>query len=333
VPVEFFVSQMNVQYNTVRSIAQYFLEGRDLTRNRTRLKTGSKQLNKSGFSVKKEDSWLGSLGSFTRSGINKHIEYYHPDLKDLRKELERDAIGYLIAQPRILEMMFQVMEPAVLKRAGMTMWVAVTEPVDTALREIFHTLDIPVRANYSCEEVGIIGAECERFPEHYHIATSNVIVEVSNDDLIDVRDRKLGRVLVTHLHSYGSPLIRYDIGDLGCLSGNCACGYNGPTLSHVFGRSKHLLKHPDGRVSNFSVRSREMTNVTQFEEFRIRQIDTKTIVVEIGGRGFLTEEEIASFVRVVKVRAGDDFDVKVTAVSKIDWGHSIKKLGFSSEVL
>ena len=35
-PAQFFVSDMNAQYNTVRSAAQYFIEGRDLTLNRTR---------------------------------------------------------------------------------------------------------------------------------------------------------------------------------------------------------------------------------------------------------------------------------------------------------
>src|ERR1039458_6095073 len=37
-PVQFFVSEMNAHYNTVRSTAQYFIEERDLTLNRTRFK-------------------------------------------------------------------------------------------------------------------------------------------------------------------------------------------------------------------------------------------------------------------------------------------------------
>src|SRR6202035_3622968 len=35
-PVQFFVSDMNAEYNSVRSLAQYFLEGRNLTLTRTR---------------------------------------------------------------------------------------------------------------------------------------------------------------------------------------------------------------------------------------------------------------------------------------------------------
>jgi hypothetical protein len=38
-PVQFHVSQMNNQYNAVRTLAQEFIEGKDLSVNRTRLKT------------------------------------------------------------------------------------------------------------------------------------------------------------------------------------------------------------------------------------------------------------------------------------------------------
>ena len=40
VPVNFFVSGFNADYNFIRSLAQYFMEGRDLTLNRTRLLDG-----------------------------------------------------------------------------------------------------------------------------------------------------------------------------------------------------------------------------------------------------------------------------------------------------
>jgi len=330
-PVQFFVSEMNSHYNTVRTIAQYFMEGRDLTLNRTRLQ--GKQSNKNGFTVKKTESWLGPLGSFIRSGINKHIEYFHPDINLLRKELECDSIGYLIAPPRMVEMMLQYIDAAVMKRAGMVMWIPLSEPVDPKLRETFASLNIPVCANYSSEEVGMIGSECERFPGNYHVVTSNVIIEVSRDDPIDLGDKPLGRVLVTHLHSYATPFIRYDIGDAASLADRCSCGHDGPTVSDVYGRSKALLKHPDGRVSAFYIRDYRLRNVTNFDEYRIRQIDVKTIVVEIGGRQSLTSDEIAAFINLIKRVAGGDFEVRVEPVSKIEWGHSIKRLGFHSEVL
>jgi phenylacetate-coenzyme A ligase PaaK-like adenylate-forming protein len=138
---------------------------------------------------------------------------------------------------------------------------------------------------------------------------------------------------VTHLHSYATPFIRYDIGDVATFGNSCPCGHDGPILSNVYGRAKALLKHPDGRVSIFFPRGKELAAIAKFDEFRIRQTDLNRIVLELGGRGALTDDEKSAFVRLIRQHAGDEFAVEVTAVDAIDWGHSNKRLGFYSEVL
>ena len=50
----------------------------------------------------------------------------------------------------------------------------------------------------------MIGAECSKFSGYYHVATSNVIVEVV-DRRFEIDGINLGKVLVTHLHSYATP--------------------------------------------------------------------------------------------------------------------------------
>ena len=184
------------------------------------------------------------------------------------------------------------------------MWIAFMEPVDARLRETFAALDIPVRATYSSEEVGMIGTECESFPGNYHVATSNVIVEVGKDEHVKIGDKRLGRVLVTHLHSYATPFVRYDVGDVASLAERCSCGHDGPTLADFTAVQKTLLKHADDRVSTFYVANVRLRNITHFDEFRIRQTDLKTIVVELGGRQSLTPEEIAAVVAFNKDVAG-----------------------------
>ena len=282
-PVQFFISEMNPHYNAVRAIAQHFMEGRDPTLNRTRFRPQPIS-NKNGFTVEKTDDWLGSFGSLVRCGINKHIEYFHPNMKALCEELERDSIGYLIVQPRLIETMLQDIDAAFFKRAGTAILIPMEEVVSSELRESFSSVGIPVRASYSSEEVGTIGYECEKVPGSYHVATSNVIVEVIPDEPIQLMDRKVGRVLVTHIHSYATPFIRYDLGDVATLDRVCSCGHDGPALSNIYGRAKALLKHADGRVSIFHVRGKELTAIAKFDEYRMRQTDIKNIVVEIGGR-------------------------------------------------
>jgi phenylacetate-coenzyme A ligase PaaK-like adenylate-forming protein len=251
----------------------------------------------------------------------------------IREELERDPIGYMTASPWSMEELTQSIEPAVLKQAGLAMWLSFSGSVDPKLREAFASLGIPVRTNYSAEEVGPIGFECVEIPGNYHVATSNVIVEVSDDDALQVGDLKLGRVLVTHLHSYATPFIRYDLGDVAVLAPQCACGHDGPTLSHVYGRSKNLLKRSDGTVLAFALKGPELAKIGKFTEFRIMQTGLQNIVLEIGGRTSLEPKETEQFAALIKLHAGPDFAVEVRPVAEIDWGASTKRLGFYNALL
>ena len=332
VPVEFFISEMNGQFNEVRSLAQHFLEGRDFSLNRVRLRPEPIAVE-SGISVERAGSWMGPLEPFIRSGTNRTIKYFHPDWGKMRQVLEGEPVGYMVAQNGLVETLLQHFGPSFFKRAGVAMWIPIADGVDQNLRDIFASLDIPIRATYSAEEVGMIGAECDKNPGHYHVATSNVIVEVDANEQIGLAGAQVGRVLVTHLHSYATPFIRYDIGDLASHADRCACGHDGPVLSNIFGRSKNLLKHADGRVSIFYVRGQELHAIAKFDEYRIRQVDVRAIIVEIAGGTALSPDEVAAVTRLVRSHAGDEFQIEVKSGAKIDWGHSVKRLAYHSEVM
>ena len=57
---------------------------------------------------------------------------------------------------------------------------------------------------------------------------------------------EVGRVVVTDLHNFASPLVRYDIGDYAEVGGPCRCGRTLPTLRRVLGRKRNLLMKADG---------------------------------------------------------------------------------------
>ncbi len=150
---------------------------------------------------------------------------------------------------------------------------------------------------------------------------------------VEVDGVPLGRVLVTHLHSYATPFIRYDVGDLARLLSRCPCGHDGPVLTNIYGRSKQLLKHADGRISPFYVWGRMLIDIVKFDEYRIRQTDLETIVVEIVAPESLPPEKREAVRRLVAANAGADFNVRVEQWPRIDWGRDIKRLAFRNELL
>jgi phenylacetate-coenzyme A ligase PaaK-like adenylate-forming protein len=333
IPVRFFYSDFNARYNSARSLAQFFLEGRDPSLNRTRIR-GADGPVKCGISVVKQGPWIGSLAQLIRSGGNKHIEHYTLDKENchrLVQELQKDDIGYLVAVPSTVATIAASFDLGLLKAARIAMWIPLAGKPDPKVVETFGALGIPVRANYSSEEVGMIAVECSKFAGHYHVATSNVIVEVV-DQKLELDGAGVGNVLVTHLHSYATPFIRYEVGDLACLRAKCLCGRDAPTIYNLEGRASGVLKHRDGRLSRLFVRSKELTAIAEFSEYRMRQTAFDRIVIELGGRSELKAEEIAAVTALVQEQAGPEFDVEVKACERIDWGQSRKRPAFRCEI-
>ncbi len=100
---------------------------------------------------------------------------------------------------------------------------------------------------YGSVEFGSIAFECT---EHFalHVLTDNVHIELLDENGDSVSSGERGEIVVTGLHNYMMPLIRYRIGDLGVLTDEkCPCGRSWPLIKSIEGRSNDLLVLPSGR--------------------------------------------------------------------------------------
>ena len=105
---------------------------------------------------------------------------------------------------------------------------------------------------YGNREVMLIAAECEAH-HGLHVSMENLIVELvvrEGDSERPARDGELGEVVVTDLHNYGAPFIRYLTGDLATASApeRCACGRSLTRLESVEGRTTDTLRDGAGRA-------------------------------------------------------------------------------------
>src|SRR5262249_37660448 len=99
---------------------------------------------------------------------------------------------------------------------------------------------------YGCGESNSIAFECEKHAG-LHIACEHAIVELVNDSAEPVVNGS-GRVVITDLDNYATPLIRYDNGDLATWrGGSCTCGRASPMLHSIDGRAYELLSAPGNR--------------------------------------------------------------------------------------
>ena len=82
---------------------------------------------------------------------------------------------------------------------------------------------VPVTDAYSTNELGYIALQCPEH-EHYHVQSENVLVEILRDDGAPCAAGEIGRVVVTTLHNFAMPLIRYELRDYAEAGGPCPCG-------------------------------------------------------------------------------------------------------------
>jgi phenylacetate-CoA ligase len=166
---------------------------------------------------------------------------------------------------------------------------------------------------YVTAELGPVGWECPVNRGVLHLNDDVQLVEILDENDRPAAPGEVGLVVVTQLHCLAQPLIRYRIGDLAArIPGRCRCGRGLALLSPVQGRTRHVVRTPDGRVLYGIMVARLLTPFTQVRRWQLRQTgpaDLRLLVVPAEG----WEADIgAAIARELEQRLGPGlhFDVK-----------------------
>src|SRR5690606_19383274 len=105
---------------------------------------------------------------------------------------------------------------------------------------------------------------------------------------------QVGRVLVTALHSFAMPLIRYDIGDLASWGEPCGCGITLPVIEKLWGRTRHQVRLPDGGSLPMAFIGDELGLINAIREFRIYQYADNSLEIQVAVNSTLSEDDEAA---------------------------------------
>jgi phenylacetate-CoA ligase len=147
--------------------------------------------------------------------------------------------------------------------------ICAAEKVHPYQREVIERVfGAKVFNTYGSREFMLIAAECEMH-EGLHISSENLIVEIIKDDGTPALEGETGKIVITDLHNYGMPFIRYEIGDLGVATSKaCSCGRGLPLIADVVGRSLDVIRTPEGKVvpgEFFPHLIKDFKDVTRFQ--------------------------------------------------------------------
>lgn len=186
---------------------------------------------------------------------------------------------------------------------------------DFMRKEIEEAFQAKVFNYYGSREVGAIAGECRS--GHLHIFDFHNHVEVV-EFAQNKPTTKDGRLLITNLHNFSMPLIRYEIGDTGQLGqGPCSCGSTLPWLTTLKGRVTDHFFTKAGDV----IHGEYFTHLFYFrewvEEFQVNQLDYDQVEVLVVERKPRTEKDQADINEKIRFVLGKKCRIEWKFVSSI----------------
>ena len=144
--------------------------------------------------------------------------------------LERERPAYLLTRPSVLAALVHNCGGGI---PGLVQVSTTGETLDDGLRAACREAwGIDAVDVYRAREVGIVALQCPDHP-HLHVQSENLLVEVLSEAGDPCGPGETGRVVVTDLHNFATPLIRSDIGDDAEVGGACPCGRRLAVLTRV----------------------------------------------------------------------------------------------------
>ena len=227
---------------------------------------------------------------------------------------------YLLTYPSNLQALVERSEELGKKAARLKEVRTISETVSPELRAACLTSwGAKLVDSYTSEEVGYIALQC---PENnqYHIQSENVLVEILDDQGNPCAPGETGRVVITSLHNYATPLIRYEIRDYAEVGEPCSCGRGLPVIRRVIGRQRNMLLLPNGErrwpITGFT-RYHEVAPIRQFQFI---QHSLEKIEMRFVSARKITSAEQQQLAEIINQSLGHPFSIQFSPMERIQRG-------------
>jgi len=189
---------------------------------------------------------------------------------------------YLLSQTSNLEMLAAILRDEPRKFPRLRAIQAISETLGSeaqvAIEEAFGA---PVRNLYSCAEAGYLASHCPS-RNGMHVHAENVILEVLDDADQPCKPGETGRVILTTLHNFRTPFIRYEIGDRVTLGLEpCQCGRGLPLLARIEGKRRPMFCLAGNRRKHSSGLVHAISGVGNHYQHQAEQVALDQVVVRI----------------------------------------------------
>lgn len=276
-------------------------------------------------------SWGPSVGAVFETGPGMFLSIDH-DVATQAEWLSEHDPDYLLTYPSnalALAHHFRATGARLRNlRELSTYGEALSVEVRSACRQAWK---VPVVDMYSAQEIGYIALQCPE-NETYHVQSETVYAEVLDDDGRPCGPGELGRVVITCLHNYATPLLRYEIGDYAVVGDMCSCERGLPVLTRVMGRQRNMWTLPDGRRIWPMFSSPVWAHLEAVRQLQLVQHSLDHIEARIVGPRPLSPDEEVEFEALLRSQFQFPFRLTLTHLDTIDRTSSRKFEDFVSHL-
>lgn len=242
------------------------------------------------------------------------------DLPEQYRLVREAAPAYLLSHATNLRALARYCIAERLSLPGLSQVRSFGEMLPPDLRELCREAwNVPLVDAYSAAEIGVIALQCPQ-TGYYHVQSEHVIVEVLDETGRPCSPGATGRVVVTPLHNFAMPLLRYDLSDFAVVGEACVCGRGLPVLQSIRGRRRNMLRLPDGSTHWPSIPAKVWGDESPIRQFQLVQRERDRIEVRLVASRRLTAAEQTALETRLSERLRWHFDYDFDYCDVIDDG-------------
>lgn len=263
------------------------------------------------------NNWFGEIGETTlQTGPCVSIS---PDLStehQAHRVIEEDP-AYLTGYPNNLLAILDCIDRLDARLPGLRQVRSFGEMLPAWARShVARRWNVPLIDLYSTSETGYIAVECPT-GNGYHIQSEGVYVEI-----IDVAGKPcqagdIGRVVVTPLHNFAFPLLRYELGDYAEVGAACPCGRGLPSITRIVGRSRNMLRLPDGSRRYPRLGTERYRKIAPVSGYQVIQHNYEELEIKLSAERPLTDQELHTLGEHILENLGHPFRLRWTFLPEI----------------
>lgn len=314
-PIRIKATDMHMLMWKVFTMRDHFWHNRDLSKKLAVIRYSRDESNKPPKGAQSDNWGLATQGLFhTGTSVMLNI---NSNLSEQANWLIKHNPHYLLTYPTNIKALCQYFQEHDLKLNNLVEVRTLSEALDPDVRDICHeTWNVPLIDVYTTQELGYLALQCP-VTDNYHIQSENMLVEVINDEGMPCKPGEIGKVLVTPLHNFATPLFRYDIDDYAEVGAPCSCGRGLPTLKRIMGRVRNMIHLPNGEQRWPIFGYKNIWKIADIKQIQTIQHSINDIEVKLVSKEALNGEQEQKIKQIIQQSLDHEFNIQFTYLDEI----------------